>query len=100
MNNEGQLMRADTPQQEPSIGVMQNNSQQVRDTITDIEAMVQRIEDFLQGPRPEKEHGGAVESCPSGILAQVCQLGASNVTRLQDVHRRLDRMAANLGVDR
>jgi hypothetical protein len=93
-------MRADSPMQEPSLEVANNQGQSIRDTTTDIEAMLQRIEDFLSGPRPEKEHGGAVESCPSGILAQMCQLGNSNLDRLQDIHRRLDRMAANLGVQR
>jgi len=85
---------------EPSLEVISGNTSNARDTITDIEAMIQRIEDYLQGARPEKEHGGKVEGCPSGILAQVCQIGANNLDRLQDVHRRLDRMAGNLGVQR
>ncbi len=88
------------PQSEPSLEVANNNANSARDTITDIEAMIQRIEDYLNGARPEKEALGNVSSCPSGILAQLCQLGASNVDRLQDIHRRLDRMAGNLGVQR
>jgi len=85
---------------EPSLEVASGSASNARDTITDIEAMIQRIEDYLQGARPEKERGGVVEACPAGMLAQLCQLEANNVDRLQDIHRRLDRMAGNLGVQR
>jgi C4-type Zn-finger protein len=98
--NEGNALRADTPQCEPSLEVANNNGHSIRDTVTDIEGMIQRIEDFLTGARPEKESLAQVDSCPSGILAQICQQGANNVDRLQDIHRRLDRMAGNLGVQR
>lgn len=97
--NEGMntLERA-VPSQEPSLEVVNNNSLSTRETITDIERAIQSIEDFLQGARPEKPQEGVVEGCPSGILAQLCVLGASNHDRLMDVQRRVVRMANNLGV--
>lgn len=96
----GAMMADSAPQSEPSLEVVNSNTNSARDTITDIEAMVTRIEDYLQGARPEKALGGEVSSCPSGIVAQMCQLSLSNVDRLQDIHRRLDRMAGGLGVTR
>lgn len=86
------------PSQQASLEVANNNSQSIRDSITDAERTLSAIEDFLSGPRPEKETQGNVESCPSGILAQLCQIGASNHDRLCQVNRRLSGIAANLGV--
>jgi hypothetical protein len=94
----GDNARMDVPSQEPSLEVVNNNSQSTRDTITDIEAHVQRIEDFLQGSRPEKATLGQAEGVPSGILAQLCTIGANNHDRLQDVLRRTIRIASSLGV--
>ena len=100
MSNGAGQIRADGPQCEPSLEVANNNGHSLRDTLTDVEAMIGRIEDFLSGARPEKESPGLAEGCPSGILAQICTQGAQNLDRLQDVHRRLDRMAGNLGVQK
>ncbi len=96
----GAVMDASTPQCEPSLEVAMQTVNNTRDTMTDVEAMVQRIEDYLDGARPEKSQTGNVEGVPSGIIAQLCNQASSNRDRLQDVHRRLDRMAGNLGVQR
>ena len=96
----GAMMADSAPTAEPSLEVVNANTNSARDSITDVEAMLQRIEDYLQGARPEKPLGGEVSSCPSGIIAQMCQQSLSNVDRIQDIHRRLDRMAGNLGVQR
>lgn len=100
MSNGAMTASEAVPQSEPSLEVANNTAQSIRDTTTDIESMIQRIEDFLYGARPEKEQGGNVEACPSGMLAQLCAIGTNSLDRLQDVHRRLDRMSAALGVQR
>ncbi len=97
MNETGQMEQA-VPSQEPSLEVVNNNALSTRDTITDIESHVTRIEDFLRGSRPEKATQGNVEGCPSGILAQLCTMGANNHDRLQDILRRTIRIASSLGV--
>jgi hypothetical protein len=97
MANETGLDQA-VPSQEPTLEVANNNGQSIRDSLTDCEGTIQRMEDFLQGPRPEKERGGTVEGCPSGILAQLCQIGANNHDRLMDIHRRITRISNTLGV--
>lgn len=84
--------------QEPSLEVANNNGQSIRDTITDIESHVTKIEDFLQGSRPEKPTTGNVEGVAAGMLAQLCSIGANNHDRLQDVLRRTIRIANSLGV--
>jgi len=87
------------PSQEPSLEVVNNNAMSTRDSITDIEQTIQRIEDFLQGSSPEKGiAGGGVESCPAGMLATLCQIGANNHDRLMEIHKRLARVASSLGV--
>jgi hypothetical protein len=96
----GDNARVDTPSCEPSLEIANNHSQSIRDTLSDIEGMVLRIEDFLCGSRPEKPQESRVEGVASGVLAQLCNQGADNLDRLQDIHRRLDRMAGNLGVQR
>ena len=96
----GAMMDASTPQCEPSLEVAMQTVNNTRDTMTDVEAMVQRIEDYLDGARPEKSQTGNVDGVPAGIIAQLCNQASSNRDRLQDVHRRLDRMAGNLGVQR
>ena len=98
--NEGQMMDTSAPQCEPSLEVAMQTVNNTRDTMTDVEAMIQRIEDYLSGARPEKAQAGNVEGVPSGVIAQLCNQVSSNRDRLQDVHRRLDRMAGNLGVQR
>ncbi len=86
------------PSCEPSLEVANNNGQSIRDTITDIESHVTRIEDFLNGSRPEKPTTGNVEGVAAGMLAQLCSIGANNHDRLQDVLRRTIRIASSLGV--
>lgn len=96
----GAMMDTSAPQCEPSLEVAMQTVNNTRDSITDVETMIQRIEDFLQGARPEKSHEGIVEGVPSGIISQLCNQASSNRDRVQDIHRRLDRMAGNLGVQR
>ena len=86
------------PSQEPSLEVARNNGMSIRDTITDIEGAVQKIEDFLQGARPEKPQEDGTADDPAGILAQLCMLGANNHDRLTEIQRRLSRTASSLGV--
>lgn len=85
---------------EPSLEVVQNCAHSTRDTLTDIEMVITSIEDFLNGPRPEKEMGGNVEGCAAGILAQLCAVGANNHDRLMTLHRRISAVANSLGVQR
>jgi hypothetical protein len=91
-------MATSAPSAEPSLELVNNNAMSTRDTITDIEAVVTRIEDFLSGSRPEKPIGGNVEGCAAGMLAQLCQIGANNHDRLMEAQRRIVRIAASLGV--
>ena len=84
--------------QETSLEVARNNGMNIRDTITDIEGTVQKIEDFLQGARPEKPQEGVNADGPAGILAQLCMLGANNHDRLTEIQRRLSHTASSLGV--
>lgn len=86
--------------QEPSLEVMMNNGNSTRDTITDIESIIQSIEDYLNGPRPEKEERGNVEGCAAGMMAAICQVNASNFDRLQSLQRRFAAHAQQLGVNR
>jgi len=97
MISEAPLHRATS---EPTLNEMMNQANGQRDTITDIEQVLTAIEDYMNGPRPEKPQEGNVEGCPAGIMASICQVNASNNERLAIVHRRVAAMAQSLGVNR
>ena len=95
---ESQMIERAQPSAEPTLEVANNNTHSTHDALTDLELTISRIEDFLSGPKPEKEQVPQVAGLSSGILAQICQQGADNYDRLQDAHRRISRIASSLGV--
>ncbi len=85
---------------EPSLEIAMQQGNQTRDVLTDCEHIMTSIEDYINGPRPEKEMGGQVEGCAAGALGQICQVNASNLDRLQTIQRRIAGLAQQLGVQR
>ncbi len=79
--NDGMTAMASVPQQEPNLEVLNGCTMSTRDTITDLEGVVTRIEDYLNGSRPEKPMSGNVEGCAAGMLSQLCQVGSNNHDR-------------------
>ena len=86
------------PSQEPSLEVVRNNAHSTRDTINDIDGVLQMMEDFLNGATPRSETDSPGKNEPAGMLPQLCAMGATNHDRLCDLHRRLTRLASGLGV--
>ena len=82
---------------EPTLEVMQNINNTTSDVLSNIEMLLNRAEDYLSGPRPEKE-ANLSEACPSGMLAQMCALGQSNLDRLHRTEKRLSVVLQNIGV--
>ena len=97
-NGIGSLEQA-RPSAEPTLETVSNNNHALAETIQSIEHFLTRIEDYLQGPRPEKEATGINEGCPSGMLAQLCTIGALNLDRLRTCEKRLAAILQNLGVN-
>ena len=86
------------PSSEPTMDVIHGQTQQTRETMQETSNVLSRIEDHLNGARPEKENAGAVESVPAGVLAQVCATGTINNEMATGNLRRLVRIGQQLGV--
>lgn len=98
---EGQLGgQTAQPSQEPNLEVVWNNSLSLRDTLQACHQLLNQMEDFLEGPRPETacDSQGLDKGPPPGIVQRLCLITATSHDELQHLQKRIVGMCHRLGV--